>query len=195
MISKKDGDSLSQLDNINENEIPILERLADLPPQSLSTPHHKMLINNHTDPNKGKIKGYLYLEDLFGFCKSFEKVTKSLGFHLMFKTANLQKIIYTSMGDDINVTLNSLYLFIPNLIPSVETQLMFNEATQNNYKISFDEYYTERRVITYLLVQHDIGSAQQVNSPKYLICTHQSRIRSDTPYKNNNIALFENLDL
>ena len=44
------------------------------------------------------------------------------------------------MGDDINVTINNLYLFVPNLIPSFETQLMFNEATQNNYEISFDEY-------------------------------------------------------
>ena len=36
------------------------------------------------------------------------------------------------MSDDINVTINSLYLYIPNLISSVSTQLMFNEATQNN---------------------------------------------------------------
>ena len=70
------------------------------------------------------------------------------------------------MTDDKNVTINNLYLFIPNLIPIVETQLMFIEATQNNYKISFDEYFTERRVISDLLVQHDIGSPQQVNSPK-----------------------------
>ena len=35
------------------------------------------------------------------------------------------------MADDINVTINKLYLFLPNLIPSNETQLMFNEATQN----------------------------------------------------------------
>ena len=53
-----------------------------------------MLINKHTDANEGKIKGYLYLEDIFGFGKSFEKVTKNLGFHLMLKTANLQDIIY-----------------------------------------------------------------------------------------------------
>ena len=64
VISNKDGDLLSQFDNINENEIPVLERLADLPPQIKSTPHQKMLINNHTDPNKGKIKRYLYLEDI-----------------------------------------------------------------------------------------------------------------------------------
>ena len=73
-----------------------------------------MLINNHSDDNRGKIKGYLYLEDIFGFCKSFKRVTKNLGFHLMLKTSNLQDIIYSSMGDDINVTLNNLYLFIPN---------------------------------------------------------------------------------
>ena len=36
------------------------------------------------------------------------------------------------MADDINVTVNNLFLNIPNLIPSVETQLMFNEATRKN---------------------------------------------------------------
>ena len=36
------------------------------------------------------------------------------------------------MDDDRNVTINNLFLFVPNLIPSVETQLMFNEATQIN---------------------------------------------------------------
>ena len=70
------------------------------------------------------------------------------------------------MGDDINVTFNSLYLYIPNLIPSVETQLLFNEATQKKYNTSFDEYNTERRLISNLFIPHDIGSAQQVNSSK-----------------------------
>ena len=56
VISNKYGDLLSQFDNINENDIPVLERLADLPPQIRSTPHQKMLINNHTDANKGKKK-------------------------------------------------------------------------------------------------------------------------------------------
>ena len=30
------------------------------------------------------------------------------------------------MADVINVTINNLYLYIPKLFPSVETQLMFN---------------------------------------------------------------------
>ena len=91
VISNKYGDLLSQFDNFNENDIPVFERLADLPPQIKSTPHQKMLMKNHTDANKGKIKGYLYLEDIYGFCKTFRKVTKNLSFHLMFKTNDLQK--------------------------------------------------------------------------------------------------------
>ena len=76
-ISIKDGDLLSQFDNINGNDIPVLNRIADLPVQIRVTPHQKMLINNLTDANQRKIKGYLYLEDIFGFCKTFKKVTKN----------------------------------------------------------------------------------------------------------------------
>ena len=194
-ISNKDDDLLFQFGDINENDIPFLERLANLPPQIRSTPHQKMLIDNHTDPNKRKIEGYLHLEDIFGFCKTFKKVTKNLGFHLMFTTANLQDIIYTSMADDIDVTINSLYLFVPNLIPSVETQLMFNEATQNVYKISIDEWYTERRKISDLIIQHDVGLAQNVIQPKYMICAHQTNLRTTTPDKKTNIAIFDNMNL
>ena len=194
-ISNRDCDFLSQFDISTENDIPILEKLQDLPVQIRDTPHQKMLINNHTDANKGKIEEYLYLEDIFGFCKTFKKVTKNLGFHLTFKTNDLQNIIYSSMGEDINVTINNLYLYVPNLIPSVETQIMFNEATKNYCKISFDEWYTERRLILDTIVQLDIGTSQHVNSPKYLIAAHQTRTRADTANKNNNFAIIDNLNL
>ena len=194
-ISNKDGDLLSQFDNINENDIPVLNRLTDLPVQIRDTPHQKMLINNHTEANRGKIKGYLYLEDIFGFCKTFKKVTKNLGFHLQFKTNDLQDIIYTSMTDDIDVTINNLCLYVPNLIPSVETQVMFNEATQKNYKISFDEWFTERRIISDTITQLDIGSSQNVQSPKYLIGAHQTKDRIDGAISTKNVAIFDNLDL
>ena len=42
VISNKDGDLLSQFDNINENDIPVFEKLADSPTQNESTPHSKM---------------------------------------------------------------------------------------------------------------------------------------------------------
>ena len=35
------------------------------------------------------------------------------------------------MADGISVTIDSLYLYVPNLTPSVESQVMFNEATEN----------------------------------------------------------------
>ena len=194
-ISNKDGDLVSQFDNINENDVPVLKRLADLPVQIRDTPHQKMLINNHTEANRGKIKGYLYLEDISGFCKTFKKVTKNLGFHISFKTNDLQDIIYTSMTDDIDVTINNSYLYVPNLIPSVETQVMFNEATQNNYKISYDEWFTERRIISDAISQLDIGSSQNVQSPKYLIGAHQTKDRIDGAISIKNVAIFDNLDL
>ena len=99
------------------------------------------------------------------------------------------------MTDDINVTINNLYLFLPNIIPSVETQIMFKEATQNMYELSYEVYFTERQVISDLLVQLDIGSAQQMKSPKYLISAHQTKDRIFTPNKNYNIAIFDNLEL
>ena len=93
------------------------------------------------------------------------------------------------------MTVINLYLYVPNLIPSFETQVTFNEATQNNYKITFDEWYTERRVISDTITQMDIGTSQHVNSPKYLSGAHQTRTRADTANKNNNIAIFDDLNL
>ena len=56
VISIKDGDLLSQFDNINENEFPVHERIADLPPQIRGTPQQKKLVSNHTNDNKCKTK-------------------------------------------------------------------------------------------------------------------------------------------
>ena len=82
VLTSKDGDLLSQFDNINEG---ITNDYFD------STSLKKILIDNHdNDTDRGKIKVQLPLEHIFGFCKSFEKVTKNLGFEIIFKTANLQ---------------------------------------------------------------------------------------------------------
>ena len=113
----------------------------------------------------------------------------------MFKTINLQDIIYASMADDKKVTDNNLYLYLPNLIPFVEIQLMFTEATENNYKISYDQWYTERRVTKDMIDQHDIGLVQKASSTKYLNRAHQTEKRNETPIKIINIAIFDNLNL
>ena len=137
VLTSKDGDFLSQFDNINE---------SNTNDDFDSTSMKKMPIDNHgNDADRGKIKAQLPLEHIFGFFKSFKKITINLGVEITFKTANFQNIIYTSMADgtQINVTNNSLYLYVPFLIPSAETQLMFNESIENNYRIFFDEGYTE----------------------------------------------------
>ena len=194
IISSRDGDLLSQFDNINEQVGADDDATAEF---IQSTSLNKMLITNHEDANRGKIKGQIPLEHIFGFCKTFKKVTKNLGFRITFKTANLQDIIYTTIAaaTPINVTINSLYLFVPFLIPTTETQLMFNESIQNNYRIFFDEWYTERRIVTDQIFQVDIGSAQSVNSPKYMICAHQTEARSALPNKRNNISIFDNINV
>ena len=75
ILSSKDGDLLSQFDNINEGN-----RDADFDSTSLK----KMLIDNHDiagqEVNKVKIKGQLPLEHIFGFCKTLKKITKNLVF-------------------------------------------------------------------------------------------------------------------
>ena len=89
VISNKDGDLIFQFDTINENDITVLEGLLNWPPQIRDTPHQKMLINKHNDANKGEIEEYLSLEDIFGFCKTFEKLIRNLGFQVMLKTNDL----------------------------------------------------------------------------------------------------------
>ena len=67
----------------------------------------RILINNHRDANKGKYKTRLDLEHIFGFCKTFKKLTKNLAFKFSFKSANLQNIILATIATDIKVTINN----------------------------------------------------------------------------------------
>ena len=71
-----------------------------------------MLIDDHDLANKGKIRGKLPLEHIFGFCISFKKVTKNLGLHITFETVNLQDVNFTSIGVNINVIYEDyIYIF------------------------------------------------------------------------------------
>ena len=76
VISNEDGDLLSQFHYKNKNDIPVIERINNLPPQTRAAPHQKMFINKHTDAKKVKLKGSLYLEENIGFCETFKKVPK-----------------------------------------------------------------------------------------------------------------------
>ena len=185
-ITSKDGDLLPQFDNINEERGANEAATADI---IRNASLKKIPNNNNQAANKGKTKRQLPLEHIFGFCKTITKITKNLEFHSTFKTAKLQDIIFTTIGDNSNVTLNSLYLYVLFLIPSSETQLMFIKSIQKIYWASFDDWYSERKLVTDTLYQVDIRSAQSMNSSKYLISAHQKADRLNAPNKSENISI------
>ena len=105
--------------------------------------------------------------------------------------------MFTSIADGvrINVTTYKLYLYVAFLIPSTEKQLMFIKSIQKIYRIFFVEWCTEGRIATDQILQIDNGSAQSVNSPKYLNCGHETAVRADPPNKRSNISVFDHLDV
>ena len=112
------------------------------------------------------------LEYIFGFCRSFKKISNGLGFELDLRTSSRkQDILCTNLGDnDVNVTINSINLFIPQIIPSPETQVYFNEAISKTFTLSYESWTTDRKPVdTARDFQIDISSASNINSPLYLI--------------------------
>ena len=85
------------------------------------------LINSHSEAvHKSKSEGQSPSEHIFGFRKTFKKITKNLGFDLTFKTADLQKFLFTSIPNEIEINTNSLYLYVLVLVSDNNTQVMFN---------------------------------------------------------------------
>ena len=171
LVTQKDGDLSTYFDIIDESEGEIN-----------NTSLRQILIDNHTEANRGLIRGHLPLEYIFGFCRSFKKITKGLGFELDLRTSNRKEgILYTTLGDnDVNVTINSISLFIPQIIPSPETQVYFNEAISETFTLSYECWTTDRKPVdTARKFQVDISSVSNINSPVYLIAAHQKTQRPD----------------
>ena len=82
------------------------------------------------------------------------------------------------------------------MIPIAETIAIFKESIRNNSTISFGYWYTDRKVVKHgLEFQVVMGIVQNINSPKSLISTHETPDRINEPIKQNNIAIFDNLDV
>ena len=188
LLTQKDGDLSPYFDKLDETEGGIND----------STLKH-MLIDSHTnDDNRGKIRDNLPFEHMFGSCKTFKKITKGLGFELQLKTSNeKQNILYTTLGgNDVNVIINSMYLYIPSLVPSAEQQQIFNEAIREKFSLSFDAWVTDRKPVnTGNDYQLDIGSASNINIPLYVIATHQQTQRDNParPPNQFNNAVFDHV--
>ena len=131
------------------------------------------------------------MEYIFGIARSFKKITKGLGFELDLRTSNRKRdILYTTLGDnDVNVTINSISLLIPQIIPSPETQVIFNEAISQTFTLSYESWTTDRKPVdTAREFQVDISSASNINSPLYLIAAHQKTQRPNPPNPANNLS-------
>ena len=156
---------------------------------------HLFYKNHDLAANKGRIKGHLRLERIFGICKTFKEITKELGFHLTFKTADLLDIIYKALCDNIKVSFDKLFLYVWIFIPDAQTEIMFSDSIKNSFTVSFDSWSTDRKTVdTQIEYQVHIGSAQKFNNPKYLLLAHQTAARTAVPNKANKIAVFDNLN-
>ena len=142
-----------------------------------------------------KQKVSFHLNIFFGFSKTFKKITKNLGFHPTFKTADLQDIIFTTLGDAIKTTVNNFYLYVPIFIfpvlklklcsmtqSKIIIQLLMILGHQIQKQLRIDETFK-------------LGSAQNINSPKYLIVPHQTLAGINVPNKANSEAIFVILDV
>ena len=156
-----------------------------------------MLIDNHTDEgNRSKTGANLLLQHIFGFCKTFKKITKGLGFEFQLKTSNeKQNTVFTTLGgNDVNVIFNSLYHHIPSLVPSPEQQRIFNESIRRKFTRSFDSWVTDKKPVkTGNEFQLDIESASNINILLYLVAVNQKTQRGDParPPNQFNIAIID----
>ena len=187
VLTSKDGDLLSHFDK---------KWLFSSWNWKKTSLHHHLIINHDEAAIKRKMKGILPLEHIFGFCKTFRKITKQLGFQLTLKTVDLQDINYTTLGDNIKVNFDKLFLFVPLFVRDAQIQVMFNDSNKDSLKLSLDSWTSDRKTVATQLKYHvDIGSAQNINSPKFLIALHQTAARIGVPNEANDVAISDHLDV
>ena len=96
------------------------------------------------------------------------------------------------------MTINSIYLYIPSLVPSAEQQQVFNEAIRENFTLSLDAWVTDRKPVnTGNEYQLDIRSASNINIPLYLIVAHQKtqRYNPARPINQFDNAVFDDVNV
>ena len=138
LVTQKDGDILTYFDIIDKSKVGIEKSsLKQIP------------INNHSDDNRGIITGHLTLEYSFGSCKSFEKLTRGPGFDLDLRTSNRKRdILYTTLGyENVSVTIYKNSVIAPQIRPSSETQVNFNEDISKTSTLSYESRTTDREPV------------------------------------------------
>ena len=79
----------------------------------------------------------------------------------------MYRIVYNTISNPFNITINTLYLYFPLFIPSPETQALLLESNKKKYKISYGSWISNRKIVNDgLEFQVDICSAQNIDSPE-----------------------------
>ena len=121
VLTSKEGDISSHCDKSNESQA-----------ETSNTSLKHLLVNNHDIAGKkSEFRGQLPIEHIFGFCQTFRKITRDIGFHLSFKIVYLQDINYTTLGDDFIVNFDKLFLIVPIIIPDAQSQMTFNDKNKS----------------------------------------------------------------
>ena len=135
-----------------------------------------------------------------GCVKNLQRITKGVCFESQLKTSTSKQNLLSTIlrGNAINVTIKSLFSYIPIIIPSLQIQLKFNGSISRSFTLSFDSWTTGRKPVNggeeYQL---DIASPSNVNSPLYLVAVHQQAERENParPLNQYNKAIYDNVDL
>ena len=117
-----------------------------------------------------------------------QKKNKKPRTRIRIKDINKKGLLYTTLGnDDVNVTIECSYLYIPTLIASPETQVMCNESIMKTFTLSFEAWITDRKPVNQgKNFQHDFGTASNVSRPLYVKTAHQKteRVNPNPPAVN-----------
>ena len=134
-----------------------------------------------------------------------KKITKRLGFEQDLRMSKSKRdILFTILDDnDVNVIIISSSLFIPQIKPSPETQVIFNEAISKTFTLSYEPWTTDRKPVdTAREIQRDISSASNIISPLYVMAAHQKTQRPVPAIPANNLlnnrfnnAIFDHVDV
>ena len=119
---------------------------------------------------------HIFLSNIVSVFVQHLKLIKVMGFEFQLKTSNeKQNIVHTILGgNDVNVTVNKLYLYIPNLVSSPEQKQVFIESFRKSFIISFASRVTDRKPsFTDIEYQLDVGSASNIKVISFFLAIHQ----------------------
>ena len=120
-------------------------------------------------------------------------------FELQLNTSNEKQIKnYTILrGNDVIVTVSSLYLYIPGLVSSPEQQQSFNKTNKSSFTVSFGSWLIDRKPVNSIGYRLGVRSASKINVSLNLMAVHQKTQHDKPPRPPNhfNEAVFDIVDV